>query len=182
MADPSFDFSTGYQPPLEYQSHAFVPMKYSPPPTTSEAPYWLLQTFYIGSIVVALLAVTASAGNLYAKSACLSTTNSTAASAFEVISYITIVVAVLASVFAAYALWRRMGSKQNTFGTEYDRSDKLKVDETDASIKGMSKLARSTEEKPTPMGAKPMGAKPQWTPSETVTLRLLISSDNETMN
>lgn len=97
----NFQLDTHYEPSPEFAA-------YQP---RSEAPNWLLTTYYTGFMVYAAVAIVVSAGVIYNKQTCsvYQHGSDTTAIVFEVFGYITAVLSFVVFVMSIMALVYRMG-------------------------------------------------------------------------
>lgn len=97
----TFQIDANYEPSPEFSG-------YRP---RSEAPNWLLTTYYVGFMFYALVAIVVSAGVIYNKQKCTNFENDaeTAAIVFEVFGYITALLSFVVLVMSIMALVFRMG-------------------------------------------------------------------------
>lgn len=150
----TFQIDTNYQPRPEFTA-------YHP---KSEAPNWLLTTYYVGFMFYALVAITVSAGVIYNKQKCsvFEDGAETGATVFEVFGYIVIVLSFCVLVMSIMALVFRMGFSEQivavyrklepkNFDTEF-RINQLQSQNT-----GLVDLQQSTLMKERQMGTVPYG-------------------------
>jgi large-conductance mechanosensitive channel len=99
-----FQMPDSYEPHPEFTS-------YKP---RSEAPNWLLSTFYVGFMVYAVTAIVVSAGTIYNKQKCsvYSDGAETGAIVFEIMGYITAVLSFVVIIMCIFALVYRMGFRE----------------------------------------------------------------------
>lgn len=97
----TFQIDTNYEPHPEFSA-------YHP---RSEAPNWLLTTYYVGFMFYAIVAIVVSAGVIYNKQKCavFESGSDTGATVFEVFGYITIILSFVVLVMSILALVYRMG-------------------------------------------------------------------------
>lgn len=97
----TFQIDTRYEPSPEFS--AYYPR--------SEAPNWLLTTYYVGFMFYAVVAIVVSAGVIYNKQKCAVFEDGADAGAtvFEVFGYITIILSFVVLVMSILALVYRMG-------------------------------------------------------------------------
>lgn len=97
----SFQIDTNYEPSPEFTA-------YQP---KSEAPNWLLTTYYVGFMFYAMVAIVVSAGVIYNKQKCSVFENDaeTGATVFEVFGYVVIILSAVVVVMSVLALVYRMG-------------------------------------------------------------------------
>jgi len=78
----------------------------------SEAPKWVLQTYYIGTMIFAIVAIVTAAGQIYTRMHCdqfKTPSSKTGSDIFEVFAWITTVVSFLIVIMSIYALITHMG-------------------------------------------------------------------------
>ncbi len=82
--------------------------------TSSEAPDWLLYSYYAGFLFYSMVAIVVSAGAIYNKMECSVYKNgaSTPALVFEIFGYIVIVLSVVVMIMSILAMSLRMGFSQ----------------------------------------------------------------------
>lgn len=97
----TFQIDANYEPSPEFSS-------YHP---RSEAPNWLLTTYYVGFMFYSIVAIVVSAGVIYNKQKCsvFDSGADTPATVFEVFGYITIILSFIVLVMSILALTYRMG-------------------------------------------------------------------------
>lgn len=97
----SFQIDTNYEPSPEFTTLR----------PRSEAPEWLLYSFYIGFMFYAVVAIVVSAGVIYNKQRCdvFSDGAETAATVFEVFGYIVAILSFVVILMSVLALVYRMG-------------------------------------------------------------------------
>jgi hypothetical protein len=78
----------------------------------TEAPDWVLSTYYIGTLIFSMVAIVTAAGQVYTRLNCdsfKSPGSKTGADIFEVFAWVTIVISFIILVMSIYALVSRMG-------------------------------------------------------------------------
>lgn len=150
----TFQIDTNYEPSPEFSA-------YKP---RSEAPNWLLTTYYVGFMFYAMVAIVVSVGVIYNKQKCTNYANGseTGAIVFEVFGYITAILSVCVLCMSIMALVFRMGFSEQilsvyrklepaNFDTEF-RINQLQSDNT-----GLVELQQSTLAKERARGVVPYG-------------------------
>lgn len=74
-----------------------------------DAPKWVIQTYYILTLFLSLVVIVSSIGTIYSVMTCSHYENTTAPVAFEVIAWITLVLAFFLLIMTIFALVTKMG-------------------------------------------------------------------------